>query len=106
EQLEQADDRGEQVGVGELADAIGVDQPRASRLVADAVSRGYAIRETDARDARRSAIRITTEGRTHLEHARARRRASVEAALADFSDQDAATLADLLARLAHGWPRD
>lgn len=105
EHLESAEDRGQEPGIGELAEAIGVDQPRASRLVADAVSRGYAVRQTDARDARRSIVRITDAGRAHLQHTRARRRAAVEAALADFTVQDARTLADLLDRLERAWPR-
>jgi DNA-binding MarR family transcriptional regulator len=103
--LADAGERGEQLGVGDVAEAIGVDQPRSSRLVTTGVERGYVIRETDARDARRSVIRITAEGGRHLGHVRARRRAAVEQALADFSDEEAATLARLLDRFAEAWSR-
>src|SRR5690606_37574567 len=104
DELASAADRGEQLGVSEVAAAIGVDQPRSSRLVGAGVERGYVTRETDARDARRSVIQITAEGRRHLEHIRERRRATVESALAGFSSDDAATLARLLTRFASSWP--
>lgn len=101
--LDAAGQRGQQLGISEVAEAIGVDQPRSSRLVAEAAARGYVIRGTDARDARRSDIRITEAGRSHLEHVQQRRRAAVEAALADFTVEETAQLARLLARFAESW---
>lgn len=92
--------------VSELAEAIGVDQPRASRLVQGAVDAGHVRREADPSDARRSALVLTAAGREVLASARANRRSAVEAALAGFSEQETAEFAQLLARFVAAWPRD
>ncbi|MDH6182476.1 DNA-binding MarR family transcriptional regulator [Microbacteriaceae bacterium SG_E_30_P1] len=92
-------------GISEIADAIGVDQPRASRLVADAASRGLVTRDVDPKDARKSVVAITDAGRELLTQVHAGRRSAVEQALADFTAEDAATLAALLSRFAAAWPR-
>jgi DNA-binding MarR family transcriptional regulator len=92
--------------VSELAGATGVDQPRASRLVADAVERGLVRRGVDARDARRAIIELTAAGRTHLRDAHVTRRSAVESALAQFSEQETATFAALLDRFVDAWPRE
>jgi DNA-binding MarR family transcriptional regulator len=91
--------------VSELAELIGVDQPRASRLVQASVDDGHARREVDPADARRSAIVLTGSGRAILEAAREHRRAAVETALAGFSPEETAQLARLLARFVAAWPR-
>lgn len=92
--------------VGQLADAIGVDQPRASRLVQAAVEAGHARREVDPSDARRSAIVLTAAGRRVLAGARDTRRGAVETALAGFTPAEAAEFARLLSRFVAAWPRD
>lgn len=92
--------------VGQLADAIGVDQPRASRLVQAAVEAGHARREIDPADARRSAIVLTDAGRRVLAGARDTRRGAVESALAGFTPEEAAEFARLLTRFVAAWPRD
>lgn len=92
--------------VGQLAEAIGVDQPRASRLVQAAVEAGHARREVDPSDARRSAIVLTAAGRRVLAGARDTRRGAVETALAGFTPDEAAEFARLLARFVAAWPRD
>ncbi|MEO5921426.1 MAG: MarR family winged helix-turn-helix transcriptional regulator, partial [Pseudolysinimonas sp.] len=71
--------------VSDLADATGVDQPRASRLVSDAAERGLLRRGVDPNDARRAVIELTEAGRAHLADAHQTRRAAVEAALAGFT---------------------
>ncbi|MFF2495494.1 MarR family winged helix-turn-helix transcriptional regulator [Agromyces sp. NPDC058064] len=92
--------------VGQLAEAIGVDQPRASRLVQAAVEAGHARREVDPADARRSAIVLTDAGRRVLAGARDTRRGAVESALAGFTPEEAAEFARLLTRFVAAWPRD
>lgn len=84
--------------VNELAEAIHVDQPRASRVVADCVERGLVTRSTDPRDARRSIIALTDAGRAVLDERRRERRSAVEAALEGFSADERAQFATLLAR--------
>lgn len=92
--------------VGQLAEAIGVDQPRASRLVQAAVEAGHARREVDPADARRSAIVLTAAGRRVLAGARDTRRGAVETALAGFTPEESAEFARLLTRFVAAWPRD
>nr|WP_308164329.1 MarR family winged helix-turn-helix transcriptional regulator [Agromyces sp. ISL-38] len=92
--------------VSELADAIGVDQPRASRLVQAAIDAGHARREVDPADARRSAIVLTAAGRKILADARGTRRDAVVTALAEFTPEERAELARLLSRFVAAWPRD
>lgn len=92
--------------VSELAEAIGVDQPRASRLVQAAVGAGHARREVDRSDARRSAIVLTASGRALLASAHENRRSAVETALAGFTPEETAEFARLLSRFIAAWPRD
>lgn len=97
---------GDGASVSELAEAIGVDQPRASRVVADCVDRGLVTRSTDALDARRSVIDLTDAGRAVIEERRRERRAAVERALDGFTAEERAQLAALLARFVAGGRAD
>ncbi|HRQ00017.1 MAG TPA: MarR family winged helix-turn-helix transcriptional regulator [Terrimesophilobacter sp.] len=90
------------LGVTEIAEAVGVDQPRASRLVNDATDAGLLRRGPDPRDGRRSVVELTTGGREQLESTLRERRAAVEAGLRGFSTDDAAALAELLERFVVG----
>ncbi len=91
------------LGVSELAQAVDVDQPRASRLVAQGVQDGLLERETDPEDARRAVIALTTAGREAAERVLNRRRARVVGALDQFSEDEKQTLAHLLTRFADGF---
>lgn len=93
----------EPLGVGALGEAIGVDQPRASRLVQQAVGRGLVRREADPDDARRTRIALTDEGRRIARGARGERREALSAALEAFSDEERTELARLLNKLADNW---
>ncbi|MBX9719602.1 MAG: MarR family transcriptional regulator, partial [Microbacteriaceae bacterium] len=68
--LSTLDRLGDGASVSELAAAIGVDQPRASRVVAECVDRGLVTRSSDAADARRSVIALTDAGRAVLDERR------------------------------------
>ena len=92
--------------VSEVAGATGVDQPRASRLVADAAERGLVRRGVDPRDARRAVVELTPGGREFLTAAHASRRSAVETALAGFSATERVQFAGLLDRFVAAWPRD
>lgn len=91
--------------VGALAEALGVDQPRASRLVQAAVQMGLARREADPADARRTLVALTDEGRVIVDRSRGARAGAVEQALDGFTPAERAQLAALLTRLADAWPR-
>ncbi|MFG6503809.1 MarR family winged helix-turn-helix transcriptional regulator [Microbacterium sp. P05] len=95
----------EPLSVSELAVAIGVDQPRASRLVQQAADHGFVRREADPSDARRTRIALTDEGSAIVRSFRGERREAVREALDSFSDADRAELARLLTKLAEAWPR-
>ncbi len=92
------------LAVGEIADAVGVDQPRASRLVQQAVEMGLVAREADPEDARRTRVALTDAGREAVRGVRGERRESVAAALESFTDDERRELARLLGKLADGWP--
>lgn len=90
------------MGISEIAEAIGVDQPRASRLVNDAMERGLVTRRADERDARRSVVELTDAGREALEATRATRRNAVAEAVAAFTSEETVTFANLLTRFVAG----
>lgn len=92
------------LSIGELADAVGVDQPRASRLVQQCVELGLVAREVDPHDARRTRVALTGEGSAMVRRFRGERRDAVETALRAFTDAERAELARLLAKLASAWP--
>lgn len=91
--------------VSAIAEAVGVDQPRASRLVQQSVDMGLVRREADPDDARRTRIVLTDGGAALVRGFRGDRREAVAAALASFTDDERAELARLLDKLAESWPR-
>jgi DNA-binding MarR family transcriptional regulator len=91
--------------VNGVADALGVDQPRASRLAARAVDAGLVRRGADPDDGRRSILALTPRGARVLADGHRTRRAAVEAALAGWPDQDRETFARLLRAYVTGWER-
>lgn len=103
--LEAAEAAGSPLSISTLAQAIGVDQPRASRLVQEGVERGHVRRVPDPSDARRALIQLTAAGRSQLDEVRTHRRSAVESALADFTPEEARTFAELFDRFVRAWPR-
>ncbi|MFK3835083.1 MarR family winged helix-turn-helix transcriptional regulator [Microbacterium sp. NPDC087868] len=93
------------LSVSELGAAIGVDQPRASRLVQQGVDHGFLRREADPDDARRTRIALTDEGRNLARGVRGERRQMLSGALAAFTDEERTELARLLNKLADNWQR-
>jgi len=86
------------LGVTGIADVLGVDQPRASKLVAAAVAAGVLRREADQADGRRSRLALTADGRARLAVVHEHRRARFDAAMDGWSAAEKATFADLLTR--------
>jgi DNA-binding MarR family transcriptional regulator len=91
--------------VSAIADAVGVDQPRASRLVQQAVDMGLVRREADPDDARRTRIVLTDTGSALVRGFRGDRRETIASALDGFTDAERSELARLLTKLADAWPR-
>ena len=98
-------DPSQRMGISEIAEAIHVDQPRASRLVNEAAERGLVTRRADERDARRSVVELSEAGRALLESANATRRSAVTTALAGFTPEEIETFSRLLSRFVQDWPR-
>lgn len=92
------------LSVSEVGEAIGVDQPRASRLIQQAVDLGLVQREADPADARRTRVALTDQGSRIVRGFRGERRERLQAALASFSPEERAELARLLTKLAGAWP--
>lgn len=93
------------LSVGEIADAVGVDQPRASRLVQQAVQLDLVRREADPDDARRTRVALTDAGTRLVRGFRGERREAIDAALSGFTEDERVELARLLTKLAESWPR-
>jgi DNA-binding MarR family transcriptional regulator len=81
----EADPAHDAIGVGAIAEALGVDPSTASRLVAETIRDGYLSRATVPGDARRARLALTPTGR---------------ALVADASTYQRA----VFARLTQGWP--
>ncbi|WP_460061960.1 MarR family winged helix-turn-helix transcriptional regulator [Streptomyces sp. YKOK-I1] len=101
--VESATERGETLTVTEAAAALGVDQPRASRLAAQALKSGLLRREADQRDGRRSLLALTADGRTALARVHDFRHRVVAETVADWPVEDREALARLLTRFVRGF---
>lgn len=105
--VEAAERAGAAVTVSDVAVALNVDQPRASRLVAAAVEAGMVRREADQADGRRTLLVATAAGRAVSERVHGFRRSVFAEAMAGWPAGDRAEFArlltgfvDALARLA------
>ncbi len=92
--------------VTSLTAVLGVDQPRASKLVARATDQGLLRREADPRDGRRCLLVLTTAGHALLESVHRFRRGVFERAMADWPDRDRADFARLLTRFVGALTQD
>ncbi|MBP2321884.1 DNA-binding MarR family transcriptional regulator [Kibdelosporangium banguiense] len=88
--------------VTDLADALAVDQPRASRLVAKAVDEGFLVRQADQNDGRRSLVSLTASGRAQVDAAHSSRQEVFARAMANWSDNERTTFARLLTEFIAG----
>ncbi|MFY1668416.1 MarR family winged helix-turn-helix transcriptional regulator [Plantactinospora sp. WMMB334] len=94
------------LSISEVADAIGVDRPRASRLTTELTVEGYIEREPAPGDSRYVLIRLTALGKELVAGIHERRRRGVAEALAEFTPEESRTLAELLERFVDAWPRN
>ncbi|GAA2826887.1 hypothetical protein GCM10010471_05490 [Leucobacter komagatae] len=90
--------------MSELAEHIGVDQPRASRLVQQAVALGHAERQADPADARRTRVRLTESGEQLVHGVRNRQRDEASTALEALDSNERSELLRLIRKLADAWP--
>jgi DNA-binding MarR family transcriptional regulator len=95
----------EEVTVGIIAERLGIDPSRASRISADIVERGYAFRVASQLDARRICLRLTATGERFVTAVRQTKWRIFAGSLAQWEEQELVTFAALLERLA-GWAID
>lgn len=85
-------------GVNGVAATLGVDQPRASKLVAAAVAAGLVRREADQGDGRRTNLVLTDTGRERLDAVHDHRRQRFATAMTGWTDLERENFAELLTR--------
>ncbi|PBB27843.1 MULTISPECIES: MarR family winged helix-turn-helix transcriptional regulator [unclassified Mesorhizobium] len=95
----------DEVTVGNIAERLGIDPSRASRISADIVERGYALRVASQLDARRICLRLTARGERLVSAVRQTKWRIFAEALAQWDEQELVTFATLLERFA-GWAID
>ncbi|WP_136706118.1 MarR family transcriptional regulator [Agromyces sp. H66] len=103
--LDALDETGDGRSISEIADAIGIDRPRASRLTTELLADGLIRRTTAPDDARYARIELSADGKEIVDRVHDARRRNVTEALAGFTDQEARVLAELLDRFVESWPR-
>ncbi|MBL1099807.1 MarR family winged helix-turn-helix transcriptional regulator [Streptomyces coffeae] len=94
--IEAAEQSGTPATVSDIAAALAVDQPRASKLVAGAVDAGLVRREADQADGRRTLLVRTEAGRALTEEVRRFRRSVFAEAMEEWPEADRAAFARLL----------
>jgi len=95
----------DEVTVGIIAERMGIDPSRASRISADLVERGYAFRVASQLDARRICLKPTAKSERLVTAVRQTKWRIFAGALAQWDQQDLVTFANLLERFA-GWAID
>lgn len=88
--------------ISDVATAIGVDRPRASRLTAELVAAGL-IERLPGNDARTASVRLTTAGQSIVNQIRQTRAKAVADVLAEFPPAEQHQLARLLGRFVDHW---
>jgi DNA-binding MarR family transcriptional regulator len=96
--IEASELAGEPATVSAVADALNIDQPRASKLVAAAVEAGLVERRADQADGRRSFLARTPAGVEVTEQVHSFRRSLIGSALSSWDNSDVSDFARLLDR--------
>ncbi|WP_199442828.1 MarR family winged helix-turn-helix transcriptional regulator [Umezawaea beigongshangensis] len=97
---EGAENDGEGVTVGLVADRIGLDPSRASRMVGSAIQAGYLERVASQTDGRRIQLRLTEAGADLAGRSHEFRQAFLGRTIAHWSEHDRSELARLFSRFA------
>jgi len=99
--VEEDNDAGVPCTTTSVAGRLGVDQPRASKLIGRAVDQGLLSREADQHDGRRSLLVLAPAGRTYLGVVHHHRRQAFALATENWSTQQRETFAELLTDFVH-----
>ena len=95
----------EEVTVGLVAERLGIDPSRASRITADVVERGYARRVASQQDARRICLELTDKGVNFVEAVRRNKVQIFARALAQWNEHELMVFAALFERFSN-WSTD
>jgi DNA-binding MarR family transcriptional regulator len=90
----------EPMRLSDAAQLVGLDLSTVSRHVRTLENGGYVRRAEDPKDRRASLLALTADGEAFLQRLFESRRASFDAATAEWPDEDRRTLTQLLNRLA------
>jgi DNA-binding MarR family transcriptional regulator len=101
--VEDGTEAGQEITVGDVADRLGIDPSRASRVVAASIKAGYIRRVASQLDGRRICLELTDEGRQILNNAHRFRRALYDRLLDGWSDDERAEFARLLTKFTAGF---
>ena len=85
--------------VTSIAERLRMDQPRVSRLVAEAIDNGLLERFADQSDGRRALLALTEAGAEVLAGIRRNRRFQFEQAMADWTQQERVVFAGRFSRI-------
>jgi DNA-binding MarR family transcriptional regulator len=99
------DDADREVTVGTIAERLGIDPSRASRLVSDVVDKGYIRREASQADSRRIVLVATEKGWEFGEEFRRRKGEMLARALKTWSEDELVLFDELLDRYSR-WGRE
>jgi DNA-binding MarR family transcriptional regulator len=94
-----------EVTVGTIAEAMRIDPSRASRIVADMVSRNVLERAASQQDARRILVVVTPFGQSLLEELKAQKLSIVADVVSDWSAEEAEAFAGLFDKFMTGFER-
>ncbi len=96
-----ADDAPQEVTVGLIAERLGIDPSRASRVTADVVERGYARRVASQQDARRICLELTEKGEHFIAAVRHNKWHIFARALGKWNERELVVFAALLDRFSN-----
>lgn len=88
--------------IGIVAEEMGVDPSRASRIVADLVARGLCERAVVQSDARKTVLRLTPDGITTLHQIRDTKWTMMAAVFEDWTEAEIASFSALFRRYIEG----
>ncbi|MGV1846037.1 MULTISPECIES: MarR family winged helix-turn-helix transcriptional regulator [unclassified Rhizobium] len=94
---------GGEVTVGAVAEILRIDPSRASRIVAEMVTRGVLRRKASQADARRIVVVMSALGQRLLAEVQAQKRALIGDIVADWSEDDMQTFSRLFDQFIGGF---